>query len=162
MTILQRLLTTQAPGVTLLVRILVGAVFLSEGLQKFIFAAELGAGRFARIGIPSPEVMGPFVGGVEIIAGSLVLLGLLTRPAAFALLVNISVAIISTKIPILLGHGFWLFTLPKLQRYGFWSMAHEARTDFCMWLGCLFLIVVGAGLLSLDAVISGRKTPGDD
>ncbi|MFH1070765.1 MAG: DoxX family protein [Candidatus Glassbacteria bacterium] len=162
MTILQRLLTTQAPGVTLLVRILVGAVFLSEGLQKFIFAAELGAGRFARIGIPAPEVIGPFVGVVEILAGSLVLLGLLTRPAAFALLVNISVAIISTKIPILLGHGFWLFTLPKLQRYGFWSMAHEARTDFCMWLGCLFLIVVGAGLLSLDAVISGRKTPGDD
>jgi uncharacterized membrane protein YphA (DoxX/SURF4 family) len=125
-------------------------VFLSEGIQKFIFATELGAGRFSHIGIPAPEVMGPFVGVVEIVAGVLILLGLLTRPAALVLLVNISVAILSTKIPILLGHGFWVFTLPKLQRYGFWSMAHEVRTDFCMCLGCLFLAIVGAGTLSVD------------
>jgi putative oxidoreductase len=100
--------------------------------------------------------MGPFVGVVEIVAGSLVLLGLLTRPAALVLLVNISVAIVSTKIPILLGHGFWVFTLPKLQRYGFWSMAHEARTDFCIWLGCLFLAIVGAGTLSVDGWLEAR------
>jgi uncharacterized membrane protein YphA (DoxX/SURF4 family) len=57
---------------------------------------------------------------------------------------------LSTKIPILLGHGFWLFHLPKLQQYGFWSMVHEARVDLCMWLGCLFLIKLGGGALSLD------------
>jgi putative oxidoreductase len=155
---MKRLLSSSAPAATLLIRILVGAVFLSEGILKFLLPAELGAGRFARIGIPAPEVMGPFVGAVEIIAGALVLLGLLTRPAAFALLVDISVAIVSTKIPILLGHGFWLFALPKLPRYGFWSMAHEARTDFCMWLGCLFLILVGAGTLSLDRLLMRRRT----
>ena len=152
------LLSSNAPAATLLIRILVGAVFLSEGVQKFLFPTELGVGRFVRIGIPAPEVMGPFVGGVEIAAGALVLLGLLTRPAALVLLINISVAIISTKIPILLGHGFWLFTLPKLPRYGFWSMAHEARTDFCMWLGCLFLILVGAGTLSFDSLLARRRT----
>ncbi len=151
-------LSSNAPAATLLIRVLVGAVFLSEGIQKFLFASELGVGRFARIGIPAPEVTGPFVGAVEIVAGALVLLGLLTCLAAFALLLDISVAIVSTKIPILLGHGFWLFSLPKLPRYGFWSMAHEARVDFCMWLGCLFLILVGAGTLSLDNLLLRRRT----
>jgi uncharacterized membrane protein YphA (DoxX/SURF4 family) len=105
----------------------------------------------------APEVMGPFVGIAEISCGLLVLLGLLTRPASAVLLINISVAILSTKVPILLGRGFWLFSLPKLARYGFWSMAHEARTDLCMWLGCLFLIVVGSGSWSLDARRARRR-----
>ena len=154
---LRRCTFSRASTATVLIRILVGAVFLSEGIQKFLFPAALAAGRFAKIGIPWPEVMGPFVGAVEIVAGSLVLLGLLTRPAAFILLVNISVAILSTKIPILLGRGFWLFSLPSLKSYGFWSMAHEARTDFCMWLGCLFLVTVGAGKLSIDTLIHGKR-----
>ena len=151
MPLIRRWLVTTAPGSVWLVRILVGWVFLSEGIQKFLLADELGAGRFARIGIPWPGVMGPFVGVVEVVAGTLVILGLFTRPAALALFVNISVAIVSTKIPILLGHGFWGFALPKMAHYGFWSMSHEARTDLCMWLGCLFLIWVGAGPVSFDA-----------
>src|SRR5512140_3276605 len=118
---------TKAPPSTILIRILVGAVFLSEGIQKFLLPEELGVGRFLRIGIPAPAAMGPFVGVVEIVGSTLVLLGLFTRPAALLLLINISVAILSTKIPILLDHGFWTFSLPKLPRYGFWSMAHEAR-----------------------------------
>jgi uncharacterized membrane protein YphA (DoxX/SURF4 family) len=153
---IRRALSSDAPAATLLVRGLVGLVFLSEGIQKFVYPAELGAGRFSRIGIPAPDVMGTFVGVVEILGGSLLLLGLLTRLAALILLINISVAILSTKIPILLGHGFWLFTLPKLQRYGFWSMAHEARVDFCMWVGCIFLAIVGAGALSLDRWLEAR------
>ena len=80
----------------------------------------------------------------------MLLFGLLTRPAAFILLVDISVAIVSTKIPILLGHGFWLFNLPDLKRYGFWSMAHEARTDFSMFMCLIFLLIVGAGALSME------------
>jgi putative oxidoreductase len=151
------ILTTDASAATVLVRIFVGWVFLSEGIQKFLFTDELGVGRFIKIGIPAPEVMAPFVGAVETVCGLLLLLGLLTRPAALALLINISVAIISTKVPILLGHGYWLFSLPKLARYGFWAAAHEARTDLCMWLGCLFLIIVGAGRLSFDALISTRR-----
>ena len=84
---------------------------------------------------------------------------MLTRPAAMLLWINISVAIVSTKIPILIGRGFWLFSLRDPNRYGFWSMAHEARTDICMWLGCLFLMIVGAGILSLDYRIAGTATP---
>jgi len=157
--VMRRVLVTHAPAATLLVRLLVGGVYLSEGLQKFLFTNELGAGRFARIGIPAPEVMGPFVGAVEVIGGLLLLLGLLTRPAAAILWIVISVAILSTKVPILLGHGYWLFSVANLPRYGFWSMVHEARTDFCLWLGCLFLFIVGAGRVSLDAAWNGRKMP---
>jgi len=154
---MKRLLATRAPAATVLVRLLVGAVFLLEGIQKFLYVEQLGVGRFVHIGIPLPEVMAPLVGVVEILGGVLLALGLLTRPAALALLVNISVAIVSTKIPMLLGHGYWGFHLAKLSRYGFWSMAHEARTDFCMWLGCLFLLIVGAGVWSADALLSGSR-----
>jgi uncharacterized membrane protein YphA (DoxX/SURF4 family) len=143
-----------------LIRLLVGAVFLSEGIQKFLFPGELGPGRFAKIGIPWPQISASFVGGIEIVCGGLVILGLMTRAAAALLLLDISVAIVSTKIPILLGHGIGPFSLPKLPRYGFWSMAHEARTDFAMWLGCLFLVLVGAGGASLDARLSGRSLGG--
>ncbi len=132
---------------------MVGVVFFEEGIQKFLFADLLGAGRFARIGIPAPDVMAPFVGGVEIVCGALILAGFLTRLAAIPLLINISVAIISTKIPILLGYDFLCFHVAKLARYGFWSMASEARTDFCMLLGLLFLLIAGAGSISADACI---------
>lgn len=157
MTFAQRLLCTDAGRATILIRIMVGGVFLSEGIQKFLFPAALGAGRFAGIGIPAPQVMGPFVGVVEIVCGTLVLLGLLTRVAAIPLLINISVAIVSTKIPVLLGHGLWTFTLPKLASYGFWSMVHEARADLSMFLGLIFLLIVGGGTASLDGVAARTR-----
>ncbi len=134
----RRLVATSAPGATILVRALVGAVFLSEGIQKFLFPADLGVGRFVKIGIPLPSVMAPFVGACEIACGALLLVGLLTRPAAAVLLVDILVAIATTKAPMLL-------------RSGFWATAHEARTDWSMLLGLAFLLVVGAGRWSLDA-----------
>jgi putative oxidoreductase len=151
MNLLKRFSVTRAPRAVAIVRLMVGAVFLSEGLQKFLFPEADGVGRFIKIGIPSPEITAPFVGGVEITCGLLILLGFLTRLAAILLLINISVAILSTKIPILLGHGYWSFSLPKLAQYGFWSMAHEGRTDFSMLLGLLFLLIVGAGPWSVDA-----------
>lgn len=129
---------------------MVGAVFLSEGLQKFLSPATRGAGRFVKIGIPFPEMMGPFVGGVEILCGMLVLAGLMTRVAAVPLAITMGVAIVSTKTPILLGYGFWGFSLKSLSSYGFFTMAHEARTDFAMLLGSLFLLIVGSGPWSLD------------
>lgn len=138
---------------------MVGAVFLSEGIQKFLFSDEVGAGRFAKIGIPSPEVMAPFVGVVETVCGALILLGLFTRLAAIPLIINMLVAILSTKIPILLGHGFWGFSLRNVPYYGFWGMAHEARTDFSMLLGSLFLLIVGAGAWSLDRRLSTNRKP---
>jgi putative oxidoreductase len=144
---------SNAPAATILVRLFVGGVFLTEGVLKFLLPDALGTGRFTQIGIPFPQIMGPFVGLVEIICGSLVILGFLTRLAAIPLLIDISVAILSTKIPILLGQAYWIFSLPKLSHYGFWSMLHEARTDFSMWLGLVFLLIVGAGSISFDAFI---------
>jgi putative oxidoreductase len=141
----------RAERAAFLVRLMVGSVFFLEGIQKFLYPEALGAGRFEKIGIPAPGVMGPFVGGVETLCGALLLAGLLTRLAVIPLLINISVAILSTKIPILLGHGFWTFTLGKLPRYGFLSMMHEARTDFSMLLGLLVLLIMGAGAWSVDA-----------
>src|SRR5205085_9317833 len=124
-------------------------VFLAEGIQKFLYPDALGVGRFAKIGIPAPEVMAPFVGVCEVVCGVLFLLGLLTRFAAVTMIINMLVAILSTKVPTLLGERFWIFALPRLDRYGFLSMAHEARTDFAMLLGSIFLLLVGAGAWSM-------------
>jgi putative oxidoreductase len=159
---MRRLLATNAPTATILIRIVVGGIFLTEGIQKFLYPADLGPGRFAKIGIPAPEMMGPFVGGIEIVCGALVIFGFLTRIAALLLLLDISVAIVSTKIPILLGHGFWGFSLAKLPRYGFLSMLHEARTDLAIWFGLVFLLIVGAGRKwSLDAKLAAAVTGSD-
>ena len=91
------------------------------------------------------------MGIAEIIAGGFILIGFLTRPAALAMLINMSVAMVITKIPILFGESFDPFILRDLKFYGFWSMAHEIRTDFAMWLGSLFLMLKGGGKWSLDS-----------
>src|SRR5208282_3760190 len=102
--LLTAILATAAPGWSILVRLLVGlVVFFPEGIQKLIFPDVLGAGRFANIGIPFPELMGPFVGIVETICGALIILGLFTRLSAIPLIVIMIVALVSTKVPILLG-----------------------------------------------------------
>ena len=162
MSSLRKLATTTAPASVILIRLSVGAVFLVEGIQKFLYPMEVGAGRFARIGIPAADLMGPFVGVVEILCGSLLLLGLLTRLAAIPLIIDMVVAIISTKIPILLGHGFWGFSLRQLPYYGFWGMAHEARTDFAMLLGSIFLLIVGGGMWSIDRWLVSKASRADD
>ena len=159
MTYFRNIVATGAPRSVILIRLIVGAVFLSEGIQKFLFPNELEVGRFIKIGIPGPQVIAPFVGVIEIVCGTLIILGLLTRLAAVSLIIDIAVAIISTKIPIFLGHGFWRFSLSKLPTYGFWSMAHEARVDYAMLLGALFLLVLGAGSWSIDARLSSRDLP---
>ena len=147
---LHRILTSRAPRAVWLIRLAVAIVFVSEGIQKFLYPAALGAGRFAKIGIPAPGLTGPFIGIVEIACGALILIGLFTRLAALLLLADMTVAILSTKIPILIGHGYWHFAAPS-GRPGLWSMLHEARTDLSMWLACLFLLLVGAGERSVDA-----------
>src|SRR5258707_14385682 len=91
---------TEASGWTVLVRLLVGlVVFLPEGIQKLTFPDILGAGRFANIGIPYPELLGPFVGVVETVCGMLIIVGLFTRLAAVPLIIIMVVAIVSTKVP---------------------------------------------------------------
>ena len=131
----------------LAVRLLVGVVFFLEGIKKFIFADQWGAGRFTRIGIPAPHVMGPIVGTFEIVCGLLVILGLWTRLASVPLLCVISTAIVTTKFPILIKSGFW-------------SMEDAARTDYSMFMGLIFLLFAGSGSLSLDARRArARSTP---
>jgi uncharacterized membrane protein YphA (DoxX/SURF4 family) len=121
----------------ILIRILVGWVFVSEGIQKFLFPAALGVGRFAKLGIPHPAIIAPLVGVVEIACGLAVILGLWMRLASIPLLIVIATAIVTTKI--------------ELHRagQGFWFMLHDARTDFSMVLGLVFLLIVGGGPMAM-------------
>ncbi|HZL21079.1 MAG TPA: DoxX family protein [Polyangia bacterium] len=139
-----RLLDTSAPGPALFVRVIVGWVFLSEGIQKFLFPGTLGVGRFIKIGIPSPAFTAPFVGVVEIVAGTLIAFGFLTRLAAIALLIDIAVAIARTKVPMLVQKGFW-------------STMHEARTDLAMAFCLVFLLWSGGGIWSVDERLLRRS-----
>jgi uncharacterized membrane protein YphA (DoxX/SURF4 family) len=140
------LFRTTAPSATAFVRLAVGWIFLSEGIQKFLFPEALGVGRFMKIGIPVPVLTAPFVGAVEILCGALLMLGLLTRLASVLLAIDMVVALASTKVPILMKSGFW-------------AASHEARTDLAMLCGCLFLALAGAGPMSLDARVA-RKNDG--
>ena len=130
----------------ILIRILVGWVFISEGIQKFLFPAALGVGRFAKIGIPLPQFAAPAVGFVEIFCGAFLILGLFTRWMTIPLLAVIGTAIAKTKVPELYTSG-----------QGIWYMLHDARADFSMLLGLLFLLIVGAGPLSIDGTRRGYR-----
>lgn len=132
------------PRVTILIRVMVGAVFLSEGIQKFLYPATLGVGRFVNIGLPAPAFLSYFVAVFEVVCGALILIGWFTRLAAIPMIIDMVVAISSTKIPILMHTGFW-------------AMAHEARTDFSMLLGSVFLVLTGGGSWSVDGWLSRRK-----
>ena len=127
--------TSSAP--TIIPRIIVGLVFLSEGLQKFITPDTVGAGRFAKIGFEHPEFWALFTGTFEIFCGVLILIGHFTRLASIPLLIIMLVAFITTKYPLLIDKGFL-------------EMAHDYRTDFAMTLLLLFLIYHGGGNKSLD------------
>jgi len=116
---------------------MVGAVFLSEGIQKFLFADKLGSGRFAKIGLPSPEFLGSFVGVFEIMCGILVLIGFMTRLASIPLIIIMLVAFATTKSEVLAHDGFW-------------EMLHGSRTDWAMLIGAIFLLIAGAGRWSVD------------
>lgn len=133
----QRIIQTDAAKTTIIIRLMVGAVFLSEGIQKFLFADKLGSGRFAKIGIPNPEFFGPFVGAFEIACGILILLGMTTRLAAIPLITIMLVAIATTKAAVLADDGFW-------------EMLHGSRTDWAMLLGGIFLLIKGGGRWSVD------------
>lgn len=136
---------------SIFVRLSLAGVFIFEGYQKLAFPSILGAGRFERIGIPWPEFFGPLVGVLELLAGIMFLVGYASRIAAIPIIVIMIVAIISTKIPILLGREWWIFSLRDLDRYGFLSFTHETRTDWAMLMGAIFVLLSGSGRWSLDA-----------
>jgi putative oxidoreductase len=124
-----------------LVRVIVGVVFLTEGILKFLRPEELGVGRFQHVGLPFPHLLAPFVGGVEIVAGAAMALGFFAGDAAVLLLVVILTAIVTTKVPILLGRPLWHFAPPHLSHYGLLTFIHEARTDLCMLFGCIAVLL---------------------
>ena len=147
-TLFERLIGTtpdasHAARSVILIRLLVSFVFVTEGIQKFLYPAALGIGRFVTIGIPAPELTAPFIGVVEIVFGTCILVGLLSRVSAVWLIADISVAIATTKVPLLLQKGFW-------------AMSHEARTDLSMFLSLVFLLIVGSGDYSLDRFLTAR------
>jgi putative oxidoreductase len=121
----------------LLPRIIVGLIFLSEGIQKFILPELLGTGRFAKIGFTNPQFWASFTACFEITCGILVLFGFLTRIASIPLLIIMATAFVTTKYPLLVEKGFWIF-------------AHEYRTDFAMTILLLLLIQYGGGKYSVD------------
>lgn len=140
---IKQIIATDIARTTSIIRVMVGTVFLSEGIQKFLFASVRGAGRFEKIGLPWPDFLGSFVGTFEILCGALLLLGLLTRAAAIPLLIIMLVAISTTKVDILVQQGFW-------------EMMHAARTDWSMTLGTIFLLIRGGGYGSFDLWIQKR------
>jgi putative oxidoreductase len=126
---------------SILPRLIVGLVFLSEGIQKFLFPELIGAGRFEKIGFANPEFLASFVASFEVICGTLMLIGFSVRIAAVPLFIIMMTAIATTKIPILVEKGFW-------------SMAHEARTDFAMTILLIHLLIFGSGKWSIDLKIN--------
>lgn len=134
---LKQIITTSNEKSLILVRLIVGLVFFSEGIQKFLFPAVRGAGRFESIGLPSPEFLGGFVGFFEVFCGVFILMGLMTRLAVIPTIIIMLVAISTTKVDIFIEKGFW-------------EMMHASRTDWSMLLGSIYLLIKGAGKWSLD------------
>jgi len=132
-----RILETRDDASIVLIRLMVGAVFLSEGFQKLIFPTLKGAGFFLQIGLPLPDILGYWIGSVEMICGAMVLAGFLTRPAVLPLIGIIIFAVNLTKIPLAMDEGFW-------------EAVSEARIDYAMLLGTLFLLITGGGRWSWD------------
>jgi putative oxidoreductase len=143
---LSRLLQTRAPGAVLWIRFYVGAVFLSEGILKFVRTTSLGTGRFSKVGIPAPAFFASLDAVLEIGCGLLILAGLLTRLAAVPMVIDMIGALLITKFPLLWGH----VALFKGES-GWWDFAHESRVEVAQLCGSVFLLLVGAGRYSLDA-----------
>ncbi len=130
----------------LLIRIIAGVIFITEGVLKFVYPSELGAGRFEHIGLPMPHLLAPVVASIEIAAGGVLILNVYAGQAAILLLCVIVTALVTTKIPILLGHGFSTFSIPKNTAHtGFLGFLHEARTDLAM-LFSLIAILIDSGV----------------
>lgn len=139
---------------TLLVRVAAGGVFLSSGLVKFLFDNQ-GPGRFARIGLPAATQLAYFVGATEVICGLLLVLGIFVRLAALPLVVDMVVAIVTTKLPLLIGAG--PEPVAAMPKTGIWALLYQSRLDVTMLFSCGYLIFAGAGLWSIDAMLARRR-----
>jgi putative oxidoreductase len=145
---------TDGPTSTLLLRLMAGGVFLWEGILKFAYANQ-GVGRFTKLGMPWPHMTADFVACLEIVGGLLLLSGLMTRLIAIPFIIEMIVAILSTKISLYLGTSP-LPLPPAPPRAGMWAVLHEGRSDYAQLLTTAFLMINGPGKWSLDALL-GRK-----
>lgn len=143
MKLLNRLRATDCDKATILIRCIVGYVFVTEGIQKFLYSDSLGVGRFLKIGIPYPEVMAPFVGSCEILFGFFIMIGFVIRLATIPQIIIMLTALVTTKLPVLCETELLTFS-------------HEARTDLLMLFGLMFLFVKGSGAFSVDRRIMER------
>jgi putative oxidoreductase len=139
----------RASSAIMLIRLYVGAIFVIEGVLKFVRADALGAGRFAKIGLPASDLLANLDGVLEIGCGLLILVGLFTKFATLPMIADMLGAILLTKIPLLWGNAV---LYPK--EAGIWDFLHEARLEVAMLCGCLFLLIVGAGSYSVDARVN--------
>jgi len=145
------------PKSTLLLRVMAGGVFLWEGILKFTYANQ-GIGRFTKLGMPFPHFTAGFVGWLEIVGGLLLLSGLMTRLIAIPFIVEMIVAILSTKISLYLG-TYPLPLPPSPPQVGIWAVLHEVRSEYAQLLTSAFLMINGPGKWSLDALLrKNRKT----
>lgn len=144
-----------APDATILLRLMAGGVFFWEGILKFVYANQ-GVGRFTKLGIPFPELTANFIGVLEIGGGLLLIFGLLTRFISFVFIIEMIVAILSTKITLYLG-TYPLPLPPAPPQIGFWAVLHEIRSDYAQILTCAFLLITGSGRLALDAKVSTKR-----
>jgi uncharacterized membrane protein YphA (DoxX/SURF4 family) len=141
-----------APDATLLLRIMAGSVFLWEGILKFVYVNQ-GLGRFTKLGIPLPAFTASFVGALEILGGALLVAGLATRLIAIPLMIEMVVAILSTKISLFLGTSP-LPLPPAPPTVGIWAVLHEVRSEWAQLLVCAFLFRAGPGARSIDALLA--------
>jgi putative oxidoreductase len=151
---------TAGPRSTLVLRLMAGGVFLWEGILKFVYANQ-GVGRFTKLGMPFPDFTASFVGGLEIMGGLLLLSGLMTRLIAIPFIVEMMVAILSTKIALYLGTSP-LPLPPAPPRVGMWAVLHEVRSEYAQLLTTVFLLINGPGRWSLDALLHRERRPAAD
>src|SRR6478672_9028590 len=146
---------TDGPGATLLIRVMAGTVFLWEGILKFVYPNQ-GVGRFTKLGFPFPHFTATADGWLEIIGGMLLLTGLMTRLIAVPFIIEMLVAMASTKIPLYLGTS--PLPLPPVPpQIGFWAVLHEIRSEYAQLFDCAFLLLVGPGPWSLDALFGRMR-----
>jgi len=144
------------PRGTILIRVMAGTVFLWEGIMKFVFANQ-GVGRFSKLGFPAPHFTATADGWFEIVGGILIISGLLTRVIAIPFIIEMLVAMASTKIPMYLGTS--PLPLPPVPpQIGFWAVLHEIRSEYAQLASCAFLLLAGPGRWSLDALLSKRRS----
>jgi uncharacterized membrane protein YphA (DoxX/SURF4 family) len=149
---------TSGPNATIALRLMAGAVFFWEGLLKFAYANQ-GVGRFTKLGMPMPEVLAPAIAVLEIGGGLLLMTGLATRLISVPFIIEMIVAMLSTKISLYLGTSP-LPAPPAPPIMGGWAVLHEIRSEYAQLMTCIFLLAAGPGPWSLDALLlRWRRAP---